>query len=99
MAECHWLDPSLGILPHAGKRPLALVTPEMARAARESNAAWIEDCLVLLLCVLALDRFGDYGSDQVTAPVSDMCSRWCISMLLFGPTLYTLVTCLFYSCS
>ena len=42
----------------------------MARSARESNAAWIEDCLVLLLCVLALDRFGDYGSDQVTAPVS-----------------------------
>ena len=68
---CPWLIPVERVIPpiHAGKRTLALVTPEMARASRESNAAWIEDCLVLLLCVLALDRFGDYGSDQVTAPV------------------------------
>ena len=29
-----------------------------------ANRAWIEDCIVHLLCVLALDRFGDYVSDQ-----------------------------------
>jgi len=57
--------------PKLGKRPLGPVTLEMVLAAREASRHWIEDCLVLLLCVLALDRFGDYGSDQVTAPVSE----------------------------
>lgn len=51
-------------------RSLGLVTLDVVIAAREANRHWVEDCLVLLLCVLALDRFGDYGSDQVTAPVS-----------------------------
>ena len=55
--------------PPPGKRALGLVTPELAQAACEANSQWLEDCLVMLLCVLALDRFGDYGSDQVTAPV------------------------------
>lgn len=30
---------------------------------------------MLLLCVLALDRFGDYGSDQVTAPVRETAAQ------------------------
>jgi hypothetical protein len=36
-------------------------------AAAISNAAWLEDVVVHLLCVLALDRFADYVSDQVGA--------------------------------
>lgn len=52
-------------LPTAGKRSLGEVTPEVLAAATEANRNWLEDCLVLLLCVLALDRFADYGSDQV----------------------------------
>ena len=36
-----------------------------ARLHRE----WLEDMAIRLLCVFALDRFGDYVSDQVVAPV------------------------------
>jgi hypothetical protein len=58
------------LLPLAsGKRPLGALDLETVQAAVESNRHWLEDCLILLLCVLALDRFGDYGSDQVCACV------------------------------
>jgi len=30
-----------------------------------ANQLWLEDLSVRLLCVLALDRFGDYVSDEV----------------------------------
>jgi len=30
-----------------------------------ANSRWLEECIMLLLCVLSLDRFADYGSDQV----------------------------------
>lgn len=40
----------------------------------ESHQLWLEDSALRLLCVLALDRFGDYVSDQVTAPVRQTCS-------------------------
>ena len=33
--------------------------------AAKANTAWLEDCSARLLCVLALDRFGDYVSDKV----------------------------------
>ncbi len=33
--------------------------------AQEANQVWREDTILRLLCVLALDRFGDYVSDQV----------------------------------
>jgi hypothetical protein len=51
------------------------MTLNQVQAAVDANANWLEDCLVMLLCVLALDRFGDYGSDQVTAPVSEPLSN------------------------
>ncbi|PNH08544.1 TATA-binding protein-associated factor [Tetrabaena socialis] len=47
-----------------GKRSLGVVAPAHLAAARAANRRWLEDCIVHLLCVLALDRFGDYGSDQ-----------------------------------
>lgn len=50
----------------SGKRRLGEVSPELVATAAEANRSWLEDCLVLLLCVLALDRFADYGSDQVS---------------------------------
>jgi hypothetical protein len=50
-----------------GKRRLAAVTAEQAAAAAAANAAWLEDCAIRLMCVLALDRFGDYVSDQARA--------------------------------
>lgn len=41
----------------------------------ESHIMWLEDIVVRLLCVLALDRFGDYVSDQVVAPVRETCAQ------------------------
>lgn len=36
---------------------------------------WLEDISLRLLCVLALDRFGDFVSDQVVAPVRETCAQ------------------------
>ena len=30
------------------------------------NQAWLEDACIRLLCVLALDRFADFVTDEVT---------------------------------
>ena len=49
--------------------------PTRAGAHNARNRRWIEDCAVRLLCVLALDRFGDYGSDNTVAPVRETCSQ------------------------
>lgn len=49
----------------AGLRRLGVVLPDMVDAAAAANAAWLEDVIEHLLCVLALDRFADYVSDQV----------------------------------
>ena len=48
-----------------GKRRLSGVTAAHAAAAAQSNAIWLEDCVIRLMCVLALDRFGDFVGDQV----------------------------------
>ena len=39
------------------------------------NAKNMEDLLIRLLCLLCLDRFGDYVSDQVVAPVRESCGQ------------------------
>ena len=44
---------------------------EDAAIAARSNAAWLEDMAVRLLCLLSLDRFGDYVGDGVVAPVRE----------------------------
>ena len=49
----------------SGQQRLAEVRPEQAVAAAVANLVWLEDCAARLICVLALDRFGDYVSDQV----------------------------------
>lgn len=49
----------------AGLRRLGVVLPEAVESASAANAAWLEDVIEHLLCVLALDRFADYVSDQV----------------------------------
>ncbi|XP_033118487.1 TATA-binding protein-associated factor 172-like [Anneissia japonica] len=41
----------------------------------ELNQAWLEDIALRLLCVLALDRFGDFVSDEVVAPVRETCAQ------------------------
>ncbi|GAM29011.1 hypothetical protein SAMD00019534_121870 [Acytostelium subglobosum LB1] len=39
------------------------------------NTLWLEDFAIRLLCVIALDRFGDFVSDQVVAPVRETCAQ------------------------
>ncbi|KAF4522501.1 hypothetical protein B566_EDAN002586 [Ephemera danica] len=41
----------------------------------EAHNAWLEDAALRVVCVLALDRFGDFVSDQVVAPVRETCSQ------------------------
>jgi len=55
---------------------------EMAR----DNAVWLEDLALRLVCVLALDRFGDFVSDEVVAPVRESCAQ------TLGVTLHHMVT-------
>jgi hypothetical protein len=53
----------------AGKRRLGSVSLQAAHEAAAANRAWLQECVALLLCVLCLDRFGDYVSDQACTPV------------------------------
>lgn len=48
------------------------MTSEEQEAAHNN---WLEDAALRLLCVLALDRFGDFVSDQVVAPVRETCAQ------------------------
>ncbi|XP_053648070.2 TATA-binding protein-associated factor 172 isoform X2 [Cherax quadricarinatus] len=48
----------------------------------QSHQAWLQDMAVRLICVLALDRFGDFVSDQVVAPVRETCAQALGSILL-----------------
>lgn len=41
----------------------------------EYHEIWLEDMSIRLLCVLALDRFGDFVSDAVVAPVRETCAQ------------------------
>ena len=54
----------------AGKNAKAPMTAQAGL-----NAGWLEDMALRLLCVCALDRFGDFGSDQVIAPVRNTCAQ------------------------
>lgn len=40
-----------------------------------SHNRWLEDAALRLICVLSLDRFGDFVSDQVIAPVRETCAQ------------------------
>ncbi|KAK9453555.1 hypothetical protein V1511DRAFT_489822 [Dipodascopsis uninucleata] len=46
------------------------------------NQAWLEDLACRLCCVFALDRFGDYVSDQVVAPVRESAAQTMGALLL-----------------
>ena len=40
-----------------------------------NHSLWLEDAALRFLCVLSLDRFGDFVSDQVVAPVRETCAQ------------------------
>uniref|UniRef100_A0A1J3DBB1 TATA-binding protein-associated factor BTAF1 n=1 Tax=Noccaea caerulescens TaxID=107243 RepID=A0A1J3DBB1_NOCCA len=48
---------------------------KQARHSWIKNFEFLQDCTVRFLCVLSLDRFGDYISDQVVAPVREACAQ------------------------
>ncbi|XP_075699360.1 TATA-binding protein-associated factor 172 isoform X4 [Rhinoderma darwinii] len=41
----------------------------------QQHQEWLEDVAIRLLCVFALDRFGDFVSDEVVAPVRETCAQ------------------------
>lgn len=47
----------------------------LARHCWLRNSEFLQDCAIRFLCVLSLDRFGDYVSDQVVAPVRETCAQ------------------------
>jgi hypothetical protein len=70
-AEPGWAAPG-GL----GKRRLvAAAGAADAAAAAAARAAWLQDCISLLLAVLALDRFADYVSDQVVPVVRETAAQ------------------------
>ncbi|KAG6504315.1 hypothetical protein ZIOFF_036646 [Zingiber officinale] len=48
---------------------------KLARHSWAKNWEFLQDCAIRFLCVLSLDRFGDYVSDQVVSPVRETCSQ------------------------
>uniref|UniRef100_A0A3Q3GTZ7 BTAF1 RNA polymerase II, B-TFIID transcription factor-associated n=1 Tax=Labrus bergylta TaxID=56723 RepID=A0A3Q3GTZ7_9LABR len=54
-----------------GGKLVGSTSEQMLRQHQE----WIEDLVIRLLCVFALDRFGDFVSDEVVAPVRETCAQ------------------------
>ncbi|CAJ2655318.1 unnamed protein product [Trifolium pratense] len=48
---------------------------KVTRSSWLRNCEFLHDCVIRFLCVLSLDRFGDYVSDQVVAPVRETCAQ------------------------
>ncbi|XP_027098373.1 TATA-binding protein-associated factor BTAF1 isoform X1 [Coffea arabica] len=48
---------------------------KVARHSWVTNCEFLQHCTIRFLCVLSLDRFGDYVSDQVVAPVRETCAQ------------------------
>ncbi|XP_057949880.1 TATA-binding protein-associated factor BTAF1 isoform X2 [Malania oleifera] len=48
---------------------------KLTRHAWLKNCEFLQDCAIRFLCVLSLERFGDYVSDQVVAPVRETCAQ------------------------
>ncbi|GAA0152941.1 hypothetical protein LIER_11297 [Lithospermum erythrorhizon] len=48
---------------------------KLTRHSWLKNCEFLRDCAIRFLCVLTLDRFGDYVSDQVVAPVRETCAQ------------------------
>lgn len=59
---------------------------QTAEEMEGSHYQWIIDAALRILCVLGLDRFGDFVSDQVVAPVRETCAQALGSLLLLVPT-------------
>ncbi|CBI40030.3 unnamed protein product, partial [Vitis vinifera] len=63
------------ILTHQGASAGLMNLIKVARHSWLKNSEFLQDCAIRFLCVLSLDRFGDYVSDQVVAPVRETCAQ------------------------
>lgn len=68
----------------------SLNDPTLTTTLQISNKAvtlmsQVVDAALRLLCVLGLDRFGDFVSDQVVAPVRETCAQALGSLVLLMP--------------
>ena len=66
--------PRPGYVPPPGSPDLPTAAA-LATDAAADNEAWVEGAALRLLCVLALDRFGDYVGDAATAPVREAAAQ------------------------
>ncbi|XP_060070663.1 TATA-binding protein-associated factor 172-like isoform X2 [Ylistrum balloti] len=58
---------------HGQSAGMSVDTP--ADQVKTINQVWLSDLGLRLVCVIALDRFGDYVSDEVVAPVRETCAQ------------------------
>ena len=54
------------------------------------TSGWLEDCVSRVICVLALDRFGDYEGDAAVAPVREIAGQVLGAVLFLIPSERTL---------
>ncbi|UYV72921.1 BTAF1 [Cordylochernes scorpioides] len=77
------------VVKHHGKGA-GKATRMTANQLEEANQIWLEDLTFRLICVLALDKLGDFISDQVVAPVRETCAQalgLTVGLLRPAPTL------------
>ncbi|PHU29017.1 TATA-binding protein-associated factor BTAF1 [Capsicum chinense] len=65
----------MGILENLPENCELMNLVKLARHSWLKNCEFLQDCAIRFLCVLSLERFGDYVSDQVVAPVRETCAQ------------------------
>ena len=56
-------------------RVLSFLPSQDSTRGGNRSIRWIEDCLVRCLCVLGLDRFGDYSGDSAVRPAAEAAAQ------------------------
>ncbi|KAJ4797222.1 TATA-binding protein-associated factor MOT1 [Rhynchospora pubera] len=81
-SDLKWrLSGESGSMPVSGSVTNISENPKLVKLVRLyqysclKNWEFLQDCAIRFLCVLSLDRFGDYVSDQVVAPVRETCAQ------------------------
>uniref|UniRef100_A0A1D1XEI5 TATA-binding protein-associated factor 172 n=1 Tax=Anthurium amnicola TaxID=1678845 RepID=A0A1D1XEI5_9ARAE len=75
LSENTSLGPKIDFLANLPQNCRLMKLIKLTRYSWIKNWEFLQDCAIRFLCVLSLDRFGDYVSDQVVAPVRETCSQ------------------------
>ncbi|CAA6657208.1 unnamed protein product [Spirodela intermedia] len=75
LAEDNKLVPKVEFLDNLPQGCKLIKLIKLTRHSWIKNWEFLQDCAIRFICVLALDRFGDYVSDQVVAPVRETCAQ------------------------